>query len=377
MENYQDLLALAQRETGLTDFGADTFREGLELLVKDLNTQAQLNAVGEHILRDRILGHLKQRLQIEDWYRRHLDIDDEKIIKPLIGVSLPRTGSTALSFLLAQDPHARSLLRGEAANPCPPPSTIVNDRRELEKDATEAVAGWKAHTPSGDYAPAECQDLMSLDFKSQMFQAFAKIPNYAAWLLDADLTSTYLYQRRALKLLQWGMPHKAWRLKAPTHLIYLEHLNNAFPDARFVMTHRDPTDVMLSVIDVYADIIAKFTDKLDVGYAAEVNIAQWSVGMRRALQFRDDAANNARFFDIHFKSMHDNPVAEVQRLYDWLGEPLTPEFAQGMSHWWGENSTTREPSTTKNPEDYGVDLNKIRPLFAEYTQRMAEWTGRY
>lgn len=377
MDSYQVLLETAQQETGLSYYGADSFREGLEILVKSLNQEAQLNAAGEHVLRDRILGHLKQRLQIEDWYKRHPEIDDEQIVQPLIGLSLPRTGSTALSFLLAQDPDARYLLRGEAAKPCPPPSTVKNDQRELEQDAATKVEGWKSHTPSGDFAPAECQDLMSLEFTSQMFLAFAQIPTYAQWLNNADLTACYHYEKRALKLLQWGMPKRPWRLKAPTHLLYLEHLNKVFPDARFVMTHRDPTDVILSVIDVYADIISKFTDQIDMQYVVDLNVDMWSEGMRRTVAFREQNNNNERFFDIHFTSMQEDPTGEVRKLYQWLGEDVTEEFANGMAQWWQQNSATREPSSAKKAEDYGVDLDKVRPRFPDYTQRMQHWTGRH
>ncbi len=375
METYQTLMDLACRETGLTDYGPDTFREGLEIVVKSIGKEARLNTVGEHVLRDRILGHLKQRLQIEDWYKRHPRIDEEQIIRPLIGLSLPRTGSTALSFLLAQDPNARYLLRGEAARPCPPPSTVKNDQREREMAEVEKVDGWKAHTPSGDFAPAECQDLMCLEFTSQMFIALAQVPTYARWLNDADLTACYEYERRALKLLQWGMPKKPWRLKAPTHLLYLEHLNKVFPDARFVMTHRDPTDVIVSVIDVYADIIGRFTDHLDLQYVADLNMHMWPEGMRRTLAFRDQGNNNERFFDIHFKAMQEDPVKQVSNLYDWLGEELTEEFSSGMGRWWRENAANREPGPGKNAEDYGVDLEQVRPLFADYTRRMNTWIG--
>lgn len=86
MDNHTQLLQLARDATGLDDFGADSFRE-------------------------RILGHLTQRLLLEEWYRRHPEIDEQQIVAPLIGLSLPRTGSTVLAFLLTQDPHARSLLR--------------------------------------------------------------------------------------------------------------------------------------------------------------------------------------------------------------------------------------------------------------------------
>jgi hypothetical protein len=375
VEDSQTLMEVARRETGLRDFGADSFREGLELLVASLNREARLNASGEYVLRERILGHLKQRLHIEEWYRRNPQIDEEIILRPLIGLGLPRTGSTALSFLLAQDPNARSLLRTEAAKPCPPPGTLPETERAQEQDAAEKVAGWKPHTPSGDSAPAECQDLMALDFKSQIFLAFARIPAYAQWLNNADMSSCYAYERRALKLLQWRRPAKPWRLKAPTHLLYLNALNTAFPDARFVMTHRDPTDVMLSVIDVYTDIISKFSDMLDKDYIAELNIGMWSQGMQRALAFRDQGSNSERFFDIHFKAMQDDPAGEVRKLYKWLDEPVTEQFARCMADWWQDNADSREPGASKRAEDYGVDLSRVRPLFAEYTQRMQAWTG--
>ncbi len=380
MEGHKALLDIARTETGLDDFGTDSFLEGLKRLVDALNDEARLNAIGEKFIRERILNHLKQRLQIEDWYRRHPEIDEENIKAPLIGISLPRTGSTALSFLLAEDPQARSLRRLEAAQPCPPPGALLEAKVDLDA-AMQHEAGWKAHTPSGENAPAECQDLMALDFKSQIFPAFAQIPSYMDWLMDADLTSTYLYERRALKLLQWRMPNKPWRLKCPTHLIYLEHLNNAFPDARFVMTHRDPSDVMLSVIDVYADIVSKFTDHLDMHYQAELNIEQWSRGMQRALKFRDATdsfgkKNDARFYDIHFRAMHNDPIGEVRGLYQWLDEPVTAEFEAGMARWWKENSENREPSSRKDPATYGVDLNQVRPLFADYVERMTKWTQR-
>src|SRR6476661_8622584 len=109
-----ELLAIAQERTGLDDFGDASFREGLEVLVHALRTEAKLNSVGEIVIPELILKHLGQRLKIEDWYRRHPDIADEPIVAPLIGLGLPRTGSTALSALLAEDPHARSLLRWES-----------------------------------------------------------------------------------------------------------------------------------------------------------------------------------------------------------------------------------------------------------------------
>jgi Sulfotransferase family len=377
VEAYKSFLDVAQTETGLNDFGSDSFLEGLEILVNALDSEAKLNAMGEKVLGERILGHLKQRLQVEDWYRRHPEIEEVAINSPLIGLSLPRTGSTALSFLLAQDPSARSLRRWEAARPCPPPSTVVGcDSRAGQDMAAQRASGLKSHVPTGESAPAECQDLMALDFKSHIFQAFAQIPSYSQWLLDADLSSTYLYQRRVLKLLQWGFPQRPWRLKCPTHLIFLEHLNQAFPDARFVMTHREPSEVMLSVIEVYADIVGNFTDHIDMHYLAELNILHWSEGMKRALLFRDADGNDSRFYDIDFRAMHTDPVREVRGLYRWLGQQISDEFEAGMAAWWQQNSASRESGTRRDAAAFGVDLERVRTLFAQYTKRSASWTNR-
>lgn len=124
VESVVELLDAARRDTGLHDFGVDSFREGLDVLVESLGTEADLNPAGQFIVHDLIMKSLQNRLHIEDWYRRHPEIEDEVIERPLIGLGLPRTGSTALSFLLAEDPNARSLRRWEAGEPCPPPSTV-------------------------------------------------------------------------------------------------------------------------------------------------------------------------------------------------------------------------------------------------------------
>ncbi len=379
MEPPDELLDAARAETGLDDFGDDSFREGLEVLVRALREEATLNDIGEMAIRQRIVGHLGQRLQIEDWYRRHPEIDGEPIDAPLIGLGLPRTGSTALSCLLGEDPSTRSLRRWESAQPCPPPSTVEGlDPRitateaevEMQRQFTPRML---ALVPTSATSPYECQDLMALDFKTQLFLAFAFVPSYATWLFDADLTSTYEYERRTLKLLQWGDPVKPWRLKCPNHLLFLEHLDVVFPDARYVMTHRDPSEVLVSVADLYAEAGKLFNDDIDRRYLGELNIEQWSLGMERAIAFRDAGAD-ARFYDIDFRAMQRDPIGEVRGLYDWLGEPVTDEFEVGMRRWWHDNAENREQHELPDPADFGIDLARVQPLFADYRARMTRWT---
>lgn len=381
MEDPDLLLEAAEAETGLHDFGDDSFREGLERLVSALQHEATLSEVGEQGMHGLLVHLLGQRLQVEDWYRRHPEIDDEPIEAPLIGLGLPRTGSTALAFLLAEDPHARSLRRFEGTEPCPPPSTVVGpDPRIAKAEAQGAMMDqmlprMAALVPSTPTGPYECQDLMGLDFKSWYFQAYAHVPSYSRWLVfEADLTSTYRYERRVLKLLQWGEPTRPWRLKCPNHLAHLEALDTAFPDARFVMTHRDPSEVIVSVADVYAEVSRLFSKDVDLHYLGAMNVEQWSVAMERAIAFRD-AGGDQRFYDLEFRAVQRDPIGEVRGLYDWLGEPVTEAFDAGMRRWWGEQAATRTPNVHPDPAQFGIDLERVRPLFAQYVDRMTGWTA--
>jgi hypothetical protein len=373
--DFDDVVGGAVAQTGLEDFGDDSFREGLEVLLASLRDEARLNARGQAYIYARIVTALSQRLQVEDWYRRHPEIEDVEINAPLIGLGLPRTGSTALSVLLAQDPDIRYLRRWESSRPCPPPSTVDGPDPRIPADE-DNVVGSRAHVPTGTHAPMECLELMALDFKSHIYQAFAQIPSYSAWLVEkADVTSTYAYQRRVMKLLCWGEPSRPWRLKSPSHVLFLDDLNRVFPDARFVMTHRDPTDVILSVADLYADIIGGFTDHIDRGYIGQLNVQHWSLGMQRALRFRDGGADH-RFYDIDFRAMQADPINEVRGVYAWLGEPVTDEFESRMRGWWSESAAERESSTHADPVDFGIDLDTVRPLFAAYVASAQRWTSQ-
>ena len=375
MLSTSEVMDEARTQTGLAEFGEGSFREGLEILLSSLRDEARLHDRGRAFLHQRIVGYLSQRLQVEDWYRRHPEIDEVPITAPLIGLGLPRTGSTALSMLLAQDPGVRYLRRWESSQPCPPPSTVQGVDPRIPAGKGEMV-GTRYHVPADTHGPMECHELMALDFKSHLFQSFAEIPSYSAWLVDgADLTSTYRYQRRVMKLLQWGEPRRPWRLKCPSHVLWLDALDTVFPDARFVMTHRDPTDVILSVADLYADIIGSFSSAIDRPYIGRLNVEHWSLGMERALRFRADGAED-RFYDIDFRAMQADPIGEVTGLYAWLGASVGQEFQGRMQSWWTQAAAEREASSHADPVEFGIDFNEVRPRFARYVNSASRWTAR-
>ena len=117
-----------------------------------------------------------------------------------------------------------------------------------------------------------------------------------------------------------------------------------------------------------------FSDDIDLDYLGALNVEHWSVGMERALAFRD-AGNDHRFYDIDFRAVQADPFGEVAGLYAWLGETVTPEFEAGMERWWKGHAANREPNVHPDPATFGIDLDRVRPLFADYSARTKEWTA--
>jgi hypothetical protein len=371
----QPLIDGACQRTGLSDFGADTWREGLEVLLRATDTDAGLTSMGREVLADQFTGILSNRLEIESWHRRYPEIADQAIVAPLFGLGLPRTGSTALSFLMALDPARRSLRTWEAQRPCPPPETATehSDPRIAETQAGidvqhQLFPDFVGMLPSSATGPQECLLLLGMDFRSMLFEGMAQVPTYSRWLFSSDMEPAYRFHRRVLQLLQWRCPPASWWLKTPSHMHAIGDLDRVYPDARFVMTHRDITKVIPSVAAVMSALSASLTEHPDPAYLGRHNAEVWETSLHRLIAFRD-AGNEHRFFDISFEDMQTEPMGTIRRLYAWLDQDLSPEAEQRMATWWEENSRERHGAHRYRAEDFGIDLDELRDRFRFYTDR--------
>jgi hypothetical protein len=370
-----ELVDRARQETGLDDFGGDTWREGLEVLVGSALTESQLNDVGEMLFYDGLVRTLGNRLRIEDWFARHPEIADQDVEVELLGVGFPRTGSTALSHMLGEDTAVRSMRMWEETTPCPPPGISADDdaARIAAAEATiaaqmEALPQFQAMLPQSATGPMEDHDLMALEFKAQVYLTFARIPTYATWFLDCDMEPTYRYERRVLQLLQWRCPPTRWQLKSPTHTLFLDAFATVFPDTRFVMTHRDVGKVLPSVADLYWTLLQLGNDKLDKHEVGQLNMEQWGAALDRALAFRT-GDNDAKFFDIGFSTFQNDPVSEIRRLYDWLGRDLTGETEKRMRAWRADNPADKHGVHHYDGADYGITDAALSSRFGAYRER--------
>ncbi len=369
------LVETAVTRAGSDDFGEDTWQEGLDVLVDSLTTESALNELGESVMIDQIVSLLVNRLEVEHWYGRHPEINEQEIVAPLFGLGLPRTGSTALSFLLACDTGRRSLRTWEAGKPCPPPETATEytDARIAETQVgiditNEMFPGFVGMLPTSATGPQECILIMALDFRSQLFEGMASIPAYSSWLLSSDMEPAYRYHQRVLRLLQWRCPPERWWLKTPAHMHSIDALNVVYPDARFVMTHRDVGKVLPSVCAVFEALSNVLTTNPDPMAIGTHNSELWRYSLQRLIAFRD-GGNESRFFDVSFSQVQRDPLAAVAQLYAELGDDLSIDARQRMQDWWAESSKERSGAHTYTAETYGLDPASIREQFAFYYDR--------
>ncbi len=370
------LVDRARAKTGLDDLGGDSWREGLEVLLRSALTEARFNDHGKGALLDSIQRTLVNRLEIEDWFARQPGIADEEVQVELLGVGLPRTGSTALAHLLGEDAAVRSLRMWEASKPCPPPGVSPADDRARIAAAEDTVTAMDAVAPrlrsmlpQSATGPMEDHDLLSLEFTSQVYLSMGRLPSYARWLLDCDMVSTYRYERRVLQLLQWRSGPGRWQLKSPSHTLFLDAFEKVFPEARYLMTHRDPAKVLPSVSDVYCTLGAAGNESLDPVEVGELNMTQWAVALDRCLAFRS-AGREEKFLDIGFAAFQADPIAQIRKLYGWLGRDLTADTEQRMRDWWATHRRRETPSRPE-PGSFGVTDEALAGHFGAYRARFA------
>ena len=369
------LVAAACERTGCDDFGPDTWQEGLDVLVWALVHEASLNELGETVLADQIVGYLANRLEIERCYTQHPEIDDQQIVAPLFGLGMPRTGSTALSFLLACDSSRRYVRTWEASSPCPPPETATEHTDPRIASSEEGIAvthqlfpDFVGMLPSSATGPQECILLTALDFRSQVFEGMALLPSFTRWLLSCDVTPGYRYHERVLKLLQWHCPPTRWWLKSPAHMTTIDALDAVYPDATFVMTHRHLAHVLPSVCALKDALGSPLAQKLDLHALGRHETDLWSLSLRRTMDFRD-AGRDDRFFDVDFAEMQNDPIGAMERLYDGLGDELTAETRTGMEAWWRDSASERRRGPSPEPSTYGLDLDALEDEFGFYHER--------
>jgi hypothetical protein len=378
--DLDDLLRTAQARTGLSDFFGDEFREPLARLVDSLQREARLTPVGRVLARQDILVALENRLKMADWFGRYPEIGAQPLRRPLFITGLPRSGTSILHELLAQDPAHRVPLSWEVRYCCPPPDEAAHRDDPRIRKAQRDLTLWHALVPAyktmhemGGRIPCECGDITMNTFLGDRFMALHQVPGYAAWANAQDMRPVYAFHRRMLQLLQWRMPRERWVLKAPAHMNWLPALLAVYPDACIVQTHRDPLQVMGSVASLLSAILWMRSDDVDPAIiAASFGGEAFAAQLEGAMRFRDSPAADARrFFDVRYHDLMSDPWGTISGVYRHFDLELTPQARSRMERYLAQKPKGKFGRHEYSFAELGLDLASERARFARYQERYA------
>ena len=370
----KDLKTRATGETGLSNFGAAPLDDGLAELCRSLDTEAGLNAAGRAAIERSIVATLCERLRLEDCLARNPEILEETLLPQVFVVSLPRTGSTALSQFMSEDPGARSIRRWECNALTPPPDAAVAidprliATREAFAARDKAMPTLKTMLPVEAEDPSEHGPLLGLTFRNLQLPTLYNIPAYTDWLLKADLKPAYDYFAKVLKLLQWKTPGDYWNLKNPPDLFGLDAMAKAFPEALFVWSHRDPAQSIPSVCSLAALLRGPTVDHLDKPALMAYVLEFQAEGVRRGLAARARIGED-RFVDVTQAELGRDTLGVIRGLYGRLGLPFTEAYEAHLKARMANRPRAQHGRHQYDPAEYGLTADQIRAPFADYLGR--------
>ena len=283
-----------------------------------------------------------------------------------------RTGTTALGQLVSADPQFRSLRTWESQAPTPPPEAATQHTDPRIAQAAEGIAmidqmfpDFRTMNSFDAESATECQDLMGMSFRTFHFDGVVRVPGYVEWLLQTDMRETYTFHRDVLKLLQWHCKPNLWHLRTPVHMFALESFVEAYPNAKFLWSHRDPAKVLGSVCSLIAYVRSWSSDRRDPEELGAEQLAWWAEGTRRAMDFRSEFGDD-RFVDVSFAALQTDPIDTIADSYEKLGLRFTDSARARVRQWADGHKPGHHGTHSYELADYGLTPEQVHKAFGDY-----------
>ncbi len=369
----------ALKITGRSEFLDDSFREPLDLLIQGSRRRRGMNALGRSSIGAQLLRGLVSRLSMEEiWDAASPQLGTSAIIgrTPIYILGLPRTGTTLLHKLLSSDPRSRPLMMWESVFPVRVPragrqSFAADARRARAKYMVSTLHGLVPHLrpihaldPTG---PEECYWLLMNSMVSWAYPLQWEVDDYILWLdgqTEQTWISVYQHYLGTLRSLQSAAEDRHWVLKCPLHAPRLGTLARLVPEALFIQTYRDISDIVASSCSLmmalrsldsdYVDPVAVGRDTLHTlkGFAED--------GLLAGQQYSD------RVIHLHYQSLLKNPVGVLRDIYERFGLNWDADVEQAAQAWLTENPQGRHGRHRYAPEDFGLNQSQIERAFSGY-----------
>jgi hypothetical protein len=371
------LAAQGRDDADFASFGTADFIEPLDVMCGALDGEAVLHDMGRWATHRYVRRLLDVRIQLHEWTRGDPGVLDESIRAPIFVIGAPRTGTTVVHRLLASNPALRAAEAWEFLRPVPPPepSTFESDPRisavsdELLFAQNRSPQLRTIHTYSARM-PKECLSAMAFSFRTEEFVSRYHVPSYVEWLQRCDMEPAYAMHRLVLQVLQRRMPAKRWVLKSPVHLQALRTLTSTYPDAAFVVTHRDPVAVLASASSLVASVRAAFTDNVDRAAIGRYHTELYGRSLDQLVDAVDDGTlDPSRTVHVRHADLVRDPVRAVTDVHEALGLRLLDADRVTVEHRAAEEREDAVGAHRADPADYGIRPDLVRRQFGRYIER--------
>lgn len=363
------LIATATANTGLSDFGAEDWREPFERFCRALDTEAELNLMGRILTRTDLLMFLEARLRVEDLYRRHPEIEDEQIAAPIWILGQGRTGTSMLQTLMALPPENRTLSICEALFPV--------DSEAHFAEADHRIRLWNRVTPEvatiHDFAGHEAIETIMVESLSFQQPAWMNLlgmtPGFTQWVItQRGMRPSLEYGKRVLKAIQWQNPGRQWVLKSPDAIRYMPDVLAVYPDVRFVWAHRDPVVTLSSAVNMIGTLTWVRSDrKLPEGVFDAITDAEAAAhSMTQPIEWiRNGTIPAGQLVHVMYQQLVEDPLAAVAAIYRDLGMEFSEGAREAIS-----GHLARHPRGSRKPHRYTIGeeerIAQERKAFADY-----------
>ena len=378
-----DFLAAASAETGLMDFGDEEFREGLEHFVESTNNDVRLTPTGAAVFHGEIHGMLVNRLRFADDLKTHPEILDEELSDPIIVMGLPRTGTTKLQRMLATDPGLQSVKVWQTIFPARFPGVApgaVDPRIDAARQAyamlMQLAPDMNQIHPSQISDPEEEIFLQLLSFRSLANYMAHPAHGYYRWAQTQSLRGTYAFTKQMLQYLQWqdgGRRDRPWILKTPVHIGNVDLLNEHFPKATYVFTHRDVQQVVPSFCRLVETFWRVKTDAIDPNLIGQFVMNVWADEMSKHLALRDRLGARIQFYDVPYVQVKDEAVTVIREIYRRACREFVPAREQAIKAWEADHAYARHGRNHYTLAQYGLTGGMIDQVYLEYRRRFAAY----
>jgi hypothetical protein len=365
----------AVKAAGLSDFGDLYFREGLQVLLRSCQQDADLHPIGRMVARDMVTNFLIQRLKLVEARQQEPNVFRQPLTAPLIITGMARSGTTFLHNLLASDPANRAIPQWQLMRPFPesdadpsePDARIAKMESALKFRQPMLPGLHSKHALRAD-APEECIIPLGITFNSLLFPTLFPAKGYMQWYLEnADSSPKYQEYRWILQVFQAGKPGQRLTMKAPAHMGSLGSLIEQIPDAMIVQLHRDPVTCVSSVCSLVTTYHQSVSNHVDISIIADLVLQLYETWLKSNLAFRE--RNPDIIYDVYYPSFVADPLGTVRQIYSHFDLPWTETAAASLQATIDRNPKNKHGKHHYSAEDFGLTeaaiANRLKFFYGE------------